>query len=928
MIQFIRKTLGTKFSAGVMAVSVLATSFALFAAPRVQNNALAENCVSSPTSAAFNVYPLIYGSNPNQECKDYPLVQMKKVNGGVYAANATELANGITATAGDEIYATIYIHNGANPNSPASTVARNVRLNTNVTSHTGSTQTVTATVSADNASTISQSYKINVGANERVEVVPNSGEYFDWQANLVQSGLSIGNNTFNVGDQQACFDFARYYRFKIKVLAGTVTNPQGQLNITKDVRNLTQNGSFSSSTSAKQGETVEYKIVVNSTTSTPVNNVVINDSLNSQLQYVSGTFSTTAPNYTGSLSQGGLNVGTVNQSGIEIRYQMTVNATSGTLPNTATASGTGTNTVQDTANVTVSAVQNQNTTISILKQVKNVTNGTSYSSNTTAKRGDVVEYRITVTNTGSSVARAVVVNDSLSNTGIDPTGSVSVSPTINYSGSLMGSGLNIGDIATGASVTLIYQANVNRDSATVTNTAVAQGSNTNRVTSQAVVDINATSKGNLTIQKNVRQLNGSFQKSVTVNSGETVEYRIVVGVNSGNVQNVTLTDNLPNGINYIFGTLRVDNSLINDGVNQVFLGNMTNGQSKTVTFQARATANYNQSQTTLTNTAIARGDNVTDVQDTAMVYVNQNLGTPQLSISKNVRNTTKGSSLQKSVFADNNDRVQFEIIVSNPGSKDVTNVRLNDNWNGNLNFNNINVTGDLSATPYNGFSIYIGTLTPGSQKRVYLEGNVTGASTSGTFNLNNTATATGDSVPSVSDSAQVTSQIQQGQANITRSKRAFNDTKNVDATTVSASREDYITYTLITGNTGNSAATNYVVTDDLSGILPFADIVDNGGGSLNGNVITYPAITIPAGSTVTKSFKVRVKFHLAENVSFTMVNTYGNEVRVNITTPQPQPPIVTPKTGAETTALAFGGISTAVYGLWLKRKTILKAILN
>lgn len=566
-----------------------------------------------------------------------------------------------------------------------------------------------------------------------------------------------------------------------------------------------------------------------------------------------------------------------------------------------------------------------NTTISINKEVRDLTKNTSFAKNVTVDSGNQVEYRIRVTNTGSSTAKAVFITDSLSNTGINPTGSITVDRT--YTGSLA-NGLGIGDIAVNSTATITYRANVTKDSITVTNTAVASASNAPTVQSSAVVDVPAPSKGNLTIVKNVRSLNGSFQKSVTVQNNETVEYRIVVGVNSGRVQNVTLTDNLPNGIQYLSGTLRVDGNSVNDNVNFLSLGTMNLGQSKTVTFQAKATAPANQASTTLTNTAIAKGDNVTDVQDTATVIINQVIGTPQLAITKNVKNITKNTGFQKNVTASNGDRVQFEIIISNPGSREVTNVRLNDNWTGNLQFNSVSVTGDVSTSTAGGTTgnvqASLGTLAQGQQRRILMDGTVNFSGV-GTFNLNNTAVATGDNVGSVQDSASVSAN-QQGQPNLVLSKKAHNDTKNVDATTVPASREDFITYTLTVTNTGNLAANNFVITDDLSGVLPFADIVDNGGGSISNNVITYPSVTVPAGGSVSKSFKVRVKYSLAPNLTFTMVNTYGNTIQIQIQTPAPVPPVVSPKTGAGTAALGFGGISVAGYALWLKRKALVKLI--
>ena len=165
-----------------------------------------------------------------------------------------------------------------------------------------------------------------------------------------------------------------------------------------------------------------------------------------------------------------------------------------------------------------------------------------------------------------------------------------------------------------------------------------------------------------------------------------------------------------------------------------------------------------------------------------------------------------------------------------------------------------------------------------------------------------------------------------GNVGLTYSKRAVNETKNADATTVNASREDFITYTLTVANNGNTPANNFIITDDLSQVLPYADMVDNGGGSLGGNTINYPGITVPAGGSVSRSFKVRVKFSLAPNLSYSMSNTYGNTVAIRINAPQVLGAFVAPKTGVETMGFTFAGMFTAAFVALKKRKGLMKLI--
>jgi uncharacterized repeat protein (TIGR01451 family) len=164
------------------------------------------------------------------------------------------------------------------------------------------------------------------------------------------------------------------------------------------------------------------------------------------------------------------------------------------------------------------------------------------------------------------------------------------------------------------------------------------------------------------------------------------------------------------------------------------------------------------------------------------------------------------------------------------------------------------------------------------------------------------------------------------QPSLALSKRAFNNTKNVDATSQPAEREDYITYTLTVTNNSGTQASNYVVTDDLSGVLPLADMVDLGGGQLSGNILSYPGMNIPAGSSISKTFKVRVKYHLSSSISYQMLNTYGNTVTVVINPPKPYIP---PKTGGLVDlfgGLGFASILTA--GFVIARKKQLLGLLS
>ncbi len=303
----------------------------------------------------------------------------------------------------------------------------------------------------------------------------------------------------------------------------------------------------------------------------------------------------------------------------------------------------------------------------------------------------------------------------------------------------------------------------------------------------------------------------------------------------------------------------------------------------------------------------------------------------QLSIEKLVRNTSGNynSSYQNSVSANINDTVEFQIVVKNTGNQTVNNVRLSDILPNGLSY----VSGQLNS------EINLGSMSVNESRTVTFQARI--VSNSGS-SIQNIARVNGDSVSQIQDDAWVFINntgctyncVQGGSVNLVYSKRAVNETKTtsfgnpVDATTVNASREDYITYTLTVTNNGNSPANSFVITDDLSQVLPYADMVDNGGGNLNGNVISFPGITVPAGGAVSKSFKVRVKYGLESNLTYTMSNTYGNTVTIRINNPQVKGIFVAPQTGADTSGFVFAGMLTAAFAVFRKKDLLIKLVLN
>jgi uncharacterized repeat protein (TIGR01451 family)/fimbrial isopeptide formation D2 family protein len=826
--------------------------------PRQQESARAVVCDNAPTVPTMNPYPLMYASQ-QEYCKDYAPLDARLVNGGSYSQNAQDLANGLNAQEGDEIYVLSYVHNGAtNVGLPTSqTTARGVSITTNVPSSAGTTHVITTSFGGTNTNQKTGNFTIHTPAGMKLEVVPGSGQIRNHTADqILRQGFTMGAGAYQIGDLEACFDKSIFVRFTVKVVRvqQTITNNAICIN----------------------------NVVINPTPSTPgqpfTGNVTIRNTGNST--WNSNNFALGSQNPQGNTTWGQSWI-PLPRSSIAPNEEMTVQ-----IPTTAPSSaGTYNFAWQMAQNVNGSAVffgpicqviiiinnnQPQNTALSIVKEVRDVTASGSFAHNINSQNGNTLEYRIRIRNTGSVTAQNVIATDTFASGLTFVQGSTTVS--VPSTGLLTQGGMSLGDLAAGQEITITYRATINQTSGTITNTATARANNASQVQDSAFVTVQFN-QGNpgLDVNKEIRNLsgfgNGNFSDFTIARNGDTVEYRVRVR-NTGNVtlNNVTLTDNGSGGTTAFTG-VSVGGELQPGSLpNGITIGTLTVGQEVVVIYRATVTANFG----TYTNTAIARAGNLSD-SDQASFQVN-NVVNPirQLTITKLVRNTNAGGSFQSSTTARSGDRVDFQITVTNTGNETISNVRVDDVLPNGLSF-------------VNNFDGNLGTMTAGQSRTITFQASVNSSGIATGTCLQNVAGAQGDQISRIQASATVCiSDVLGGNINLQFSKKAWNDTKNADAQSVTASREDFITYTLTVTNTGNSAADNFVITDDLSGVLPFADLVDNGGGTINGNSISYPSVTVPAGGSVSKTFRVRVKASLQNNLTYVMRNTYGNTVTVNI----------------------------------------------
>ena len=555
--------------------------------------------------------------------------------------------------------------------------------------------------------------------------------------------------------------------------------------------------------------------------------------------------------------------------------------------------------MQASATVNVNKITPTNPTLSITKQVEDLTTSTGYSSSVTANQNDSVQYKVIVTNTGNATANSVVVTDP------------GTSGTNITSGQMSNGSYSIGTLTAGQTTTITYDANVTASSGSYINTATASASNASSVQASATVNVNSINVCSyLTSTEAVKDLtqgNSNYNNQVYANPGDTISFQITIANPSSNsiAQNLTMSQSLSGDLNYISGSATLNGSyysgsFINTTAN---LGALNANSTDIFTFQATV-GNYNTGST-LTNSVNINSSCGSQSASSTIIVNGQtpvnNYG--QLSIAKYVRDITYGNTLQKTVNAYPNDQVQYQITVGNTGTAILNNVIVNDNLPAGVTYTSASLGNGNYAGNGN---VSVGSLYPGQQVVITINATVNG--TTGQT-IQNTASASATNAQTVYDTAMIyISGVAGNSTNLTFSKTAFNNTKNADATSIAADKENYITYTLTTTNSGSTTANNFQVTDDLSGVLNYASMVNLNGGTMNGNTISWPAVTIAAGSSVNETFQVRVNYNLPSSYnSLQLINTYGNTVTVQINNPK--------VLGANIVAPTTGPVSEAAYAL-------------
>ena len=434
----------------------------------------------------FNIFPISYTGAQNN---DLPLIDAKNITqNGVYSVSPTDHQNGVSVNPGDKIAVSIYYHNGV-PDTDGN-VALNAIVRAFASPSLGSssnTHTLSATVGAQNASTVSSSDPARGGdigvsvsgtVPQALSLVPGTTKlYFNWGSKNPANGasdisqiISLPDSVFtsgvNIGNIRGCWQYSGFVNFELQV--GN-TQPVGDLAIKKEVRNVTQNGSFNDfEVSANPSDQVEYRVTV-SALNNPVSGVAVRDVLDTRLPMPTSITVDGSLTSTGSFFQNsGYSLGTVGISQSRVITFKTTIPTSSALPegtyvfnNTATAFTVDKN-VSDGASVRVVVGPAPVQQMSLNKLAKNDNTGGSYTDLANADPTQTVSFQLQVSPQASNTAiQNVMVRDSM------PTGAklsfVNSSLMVNgtnrssESSAFFSSGINIGTLNPGQTITVDFK---------------------------------------------------------------------------------------------------------------------------------------------------------------------------------------------------------------------------------------------------------------------------------------------------------------------------------------------------------------------------------------------------------------------------------------------------------------------------------------
>ena len=563
----------------------------------------------------------------------------------------------------------------------------------------------------------------NVVVNGRVVAtgaITAGREYIPGSTNMNIPGVSAYKRPPSVSFKQdylhayVKLDAAGNFQFAIikscgNPVTGKPTPPPAKPSFTieKKVRIAGSNSDWKEDVTVTPGQRVEYVIAVANTGNVALTNMSVRDQLPASMSYVKGS-TTLVPSYGAkrSLPDGvtgrGINIGTVPVKGTAFVFFL-ADAPKATNTNLKICETGEKSLLHNVAYAKPAELPEKNNgadvhtcrpgkpSFEIEKKVKISGTKDEYTENVFADPGTLLEFVVAVTNTGDVQLKNMVVTDKLPK-GLDYkegttrlVTSRGVNKNLPDSPSLFAKGITLTTMEPKETAFIFFQAYLPKADSTdvavkecsaghtkLVNIAKAKPAGLNTKEDNASAET-CKKTPEFTVQKDVRKKGSStWAQDVTVNYGETVEYRILVkNTGATDLKNVLVKDNRPTGVDYVNGTLKVNGSsssadLFGTGVT---VPEIKKGAQAEITFDAKLMGQpeecVNQS---FKNIASAKPAGLEPKDDDAIVKANCVATHPKVEIEKSVSKP----------IVDVNGEFTYTLNVKNTGDVTLKNVKVTD----------------------------------------------------------------------------------------------------------------------------------------------------------------------------------------------------------------------------------------------------------
>lgn len=602
---------------------------------------------------------------------------------------------------------------------------------------------------------------------------------------------NIANVIFNYRINPAGPDIV----YQVNSNPATTQINKGELTITKQV----------DKGYATVGDVLTYTMTVTNTGNVELNNVIFTDGLQSDVSFNEGTVivgGNSQPTYNPTV---GFNLGTLaTLASITVSFTVTVNNNPTRNSVINYASGTFSYKVDPNGQVYNStATSNTVSTIIVVSSMTaNKTVDLAYATIT-----DILNYTITVKNTGTAIITGVNFIDTLSNGATFVDGSVIVDgaskPLLNPI-----NGFDLSTLLVGATREIKFQVKVTSipSPSQVTNYAFASG--VYKIDPVGPNYTVSTTSNTVSTQINLGSLtNTKSADKMYAKVGDTITYTSQI-TNVGNVNAVTLEfhDVLQTELSYVSGSVRI-NGVVNPNLNPTLgmpLANLAPGQSVTVAFDT--TVN------TLPVPPQVRNKSQIDFSykiDPNASYLDKSVQSDTVTTQIVKGQLTATKAVDKTI-ATVGDVLTYTITIVNTGNAIANSVMFQDTPSTGATFKTgtvyVNGSNNTSYDPTVGFSL--GDIGIGNQVTVSFQANVVSVPASNkvtnqaVMNFNYLVDPKQPPVSTTSYSNTTTTNIALGSLSVT---------KVVDKKF--ATIGETLTYTITIVNTGNIDATNVVFLD-------------------------------------------------------------------------------------------------------------------